>query len=206
MRPVTAGAHICSSPGRCSQKRGGGEAREGQRARKLRLVQGSSAAAPGCAGLAGTLRGEGQGRATFPGDSVLEPWGAGPKPPLAPSPAGRVIDGPPQGPGDRCPRPPRAGARPGRVRPGERPGRRRPSTPFLPFLIVLKVPGCSFQVRRVGPGPSGNAGDREWPASQAWPRFPASASGIPGAAPLRECTKGAPRPGCSARSPRQSSG
>lgn len=61
MRPVTAGAHICSSPGRCSQKRGGGEAREGQRARKLRLTQGSSAAAPGCAGPAGTLRGESQG-------------------------------------------------------------------------------------------------------------------------------------------------
>lgn len=141
MRPVTAGAHICSSPGRCSQKRGGGEAGEGQRARKLRLAQGSSAAAPGCAGPAATLGAEGQGRATFPGGSVLEP-----------APAGRVIDGPPQGPGDRCLRPPRAGARPGRVRPGERPCRKAPLDAFSSPPHCLQSPRLQFPGGTPGPG------------------------------------------------------
>lgn len=61
MQPVTAGAHICSSPGRCSQKRGGGEAREGQRRRKPRLTRSSW-------GPAGTLRGEGGVRAPRAGE------------------------------------------------------------------------------------------------------------------------------------------
>lgn len=89
MQPVTAGAHICSSPGRCSQKRGGGEAREGQRRRKPRLTRSSW-------GPAGTLRGGRGPSAARLGLGARRLLGGCVSAPGAPA---WVIDGPP---GDRA--------------------------------------------------------------------------------------------------------
>lgn len=59
MRPVTAGAHICS-PRADAHRAGEGEARGGQRGRKLRLAHGSW-------GPEGALRGEGGSERRAPG-------------------------------------------------------------------------------------------------------------------------------------------
>lgn len=109
--------------------------------------------------------------------------------PRAPPPRRRVIDGPPRGPGDRCPRPPRAGARPGRVGPGERPGLTAPLDAFS------SLPHCLPRRRLQFPGATPGPGAEHSCRCQGAACLPVFRSGLPGAAPLQGRTKGAPQAG-----------